>query len=262
VTTQLDAVRERLGGRRRVRPGPPHVIGVVSGRGGSGTSMVAALLAIRSARAGLRVLLVDADPLIDVQRVWLGLGRRSAWDEQEFRQRGAESLVTQVFGGLELLSLGGSDSTELEPRVLMRRVPSIFAERDIVIVDAGTRLQSLERCFDLKVGSLLVVSDAEAIGLASTHALLKAIALRSDLSASVLFNRVDRESARAGESVLRDGGRRFMGFEPSAVGYLPEDTGVSERMAGGAALPECLVESSLPELAAGVMPNLRPWAHA
>ena len=109
MTSQLDALRAQVG-RRRARRGLPHVVAVTSGRGGAGVSLVSALLAIRGAQAGLKTLLVDAEPWLDVQRVWLGLdkGRSLA----EVGSDPVESLVTHVHGSLDLLSLGGGPSTD------------------------------------------------------------------------------------------------------------------------------------------------------
>ena len=124
MSTQLATARQRLGGRRRARPGSPHVIGVLAGRGGAGVSLFAATLAIRSARAGLRTLLVDADPWLDGQRVWLGLPHRLAPSEERLRTEGPEALVTPVLGGLELASFGRGDPTSRDSRAILRRVPS------------------------------------------------------------------------------------------------------------------------------------------
>lgn len=259
MTTQLDYVRERLAGRRVARPGPSHVIGVVSGRGGSGVSLLSAVLAIRSVRAGLKTLLVDADPWLDMQRVWLGLPKAPSLESRPAGVEELESLVTSVHGGLELLSFGSGDAYQRDRRALARRAPSVFGERDIVVVDAGSRLESLDRCVDLDVGSILIVSGCDAVGLASTHALIKAMRTRTEIVPSVVFNQVDESEALAAETVLSHGARRFLGVEPRLVGGLPSDTGVRDQLTRGATLPECLVESSLPEQLAHVMTSLRPW---
>jgi len=258
VTSQLEAVRERLAGRRR-KPGPAHVIAVLSGRGGAGVSLLAAILAIRSTQAGLRTLLVDADPWLDVQRVWLGQPRGLSLADLRGSDVGPESLVTRVHGGLELLSFGTNEVPERDRRALVRRVPMIFSDRDVVVVDAGSRLESLERCLDLQVGSVLMVSGCDAIGLASTHALMKAVHAQSDMRPSVVFNRVGETEARAGRTVLAQGAVRYLGIEPEFVGYLDTDPSLSDGVSHDAMLPERLVGSTLPELVTPLMRHLRPW---
>lgn len=262
MTSQLEVVREKLEARRRPRPGPPHVIGVVSGRGGVGVSLVSALLAIRSANAGLRTLLVDAEPWMEVQRVWLGQPKGMTLDELKGSDLEAEALVRTIHGPLELLSLGASETLSRERRSLLRRVPPLFTERDVVVIDAGSRLEGLQRVFDLKVGSVLIVSGADAVGLASTHAMLKALAGKGDLSAAVLFNRLTEAEAASAGSVLSEGALRFLRREIDVVGSLPEDRALSDPEDPDALLPERLVASTLPHLVTSVMTRLLPWRSA
>lgn len=260
MTTQL--APGRLGARRRARAGSPHVIGVVSGRGGSGVSLVAALLTLRSALSGYRALLVDADPWLDMQRIWLGLPKGPSLAKLRGGREGPEALVTQVAAGLEIVSFGGGETSERDDRTLVRRVASIFGTRDVVVVDAGSRLESLTRCADLAVGSVLVVSGADAVALASTHALAKALGSTLDARGAVLFNRTEAEQASAAAEVLSEGARRFLGTSIPVVGHLPFDADVAGRLAGGATLPESLLGSSLPESAVEVMRGLPPWRPA
>ncbi len=262
MTSQLEAMRERIGGRRFARAGAPHVIAVLSGKGGSGVSLVSVLLAIRSARAGRRTLLVDADPWLDMQRVWLGLPKAPSLDGRYLGAEDVEARITPVHGGLELLCLGTGEAQGRDRRAGVRRVPTVFRERDAVVVDAGSRLESVERCADLDVGSMLIVSGCDAVGLASTHALLKAVGSRTEIEPTILFNQVDESAARAACTVLTNGAERFLGATPDVLGGLPTDTGLSDGLAKGATLLECLVSSHLPERVEALMPSLSPWEEA
>lgn len=235
------------------------MIAVVSGRGGSGVSLVSALLCLRSTVAGYRSLLVDADPWLDMQRVWLGLPKGPSLASLRAGSDGPEALVTRVADKLELVSFGGGELSERDDRALVRRVPSIFSARDVVVVDAGSRLESLTRCTDLRVGSILVVSAADAIALASTHALLKVIRATMELRPYVLFNRVEESQAAAAADVLSEGARRFLGEAPALCGHLPMDVALDGRLADGATLPESLLGSTVAEQALGVMRTLPPW---
>ena len=70
------AVRHRAGSSA----GVPTLL-CASGRGGSGTSMVAALIAVAAAGSGTRVLLVDADDLVGPQQMLLGVTPWAGWQE-------------------------------------------------------------------------------------------------------------------------------------------------------------------------------------
>ncbi len=257
MTSQLDAARARLGGRRRSRPGPPHVVALVSGRGGSGVSLLSAVLAIRSARSGRRTLLVDADPWLDVQRVWLGLPAGPSL--RDLAGDGPEAIVRRVHGRLELASFAGGEAPDRSHRALVRRVPPLFDDRDVVVVDAGARLEAVDRCVDLRVGSVVIVSGPDAIGLASTHALLKAFRARTELRPSVLLNRVREGETELATVVLTEGATRFLGAAPQVVGGVPMEPALAGGLTDGAMLAERLVDSELPEQLAALMPRLLPW---
>jgi MinD-like ATPase involved in chromosome partitioning or flagellar assembly len=218
------------------------------------------VLAVCSARAGRGTLLVDADPWLDVQRVWLGLPPGPSLTE--VAELGAEAIVRTVHGDLELASFAGPEVVDRSHRALVRRVPEVFESRDAVVVDAGSRLEAVDRCVDLRVGSVVIVSTPDAIGLASTHALLKAFRTRAEIEPVVLLNRVSRTEAELAAAVLSEGAGRFLGAPPTVVGGLPTDPLLVSGLGDGAMLAESLVASPLPDRMAAVMPDLLPWAAA
>jgi MinD-like ATPase involved in chromosome partitioning or flagellar assembly len=238
------------------------VLGVLSGRGASGVSLVSALLALASARSGRRTLLVDADPWLDVQRIWMGLPKGPRLETLRSSGGDPESLVVRVGGGLELASLGTSEPTNPGWRALVRRIPHIFAARQAVVVDAGSRLEALERCADLRVGSLLIVTEVDAVALGATHALVKAIRSRLAVPWQVVVNRAAADAAEAAASVLAAGMRRFMQCELASAGYIPHDLAFRDRLAASGALLDALADSSLIDIAPSLMDRLAPWRNA
>lgn len=222
--------------------------------------MVSALLAIRGASVGRRTLLVDAEPWLDVQRVWLGAPRTVTL--AELGSGPVERLVAPVHGSLELLSLTAGASESREVRAIVRRVPPLFNDRDLVVVDAGTRLHALERMIDLRVGSVVVVTAADAIGLASTHAMLKALMVHAEAPARILFNRTGGQELDVAASVLREGAKRFLACDLDILGALPEDPGLTNGITRGSRLPELLVQSTLLDQVHPVLTQLLPPAAA
>lgn len=196
---------------------------------------------------------------MEVQRVWLGQPQGASLEDLRGTDVEAESLVRRVHGQLELLSLGAAETLSRERRALLRRVVPVFEDRDIVVVDAGSRLAGLERVFDLRVGSVLVVSGADAVGLASTHAMLKALVAKGDLPASVLFNRLTEAEAGGAEAVLREGSFRFLRRDVAVAGSLPDDPSLANPEDPDALLPEQLVASTLPHVVTSAMTRLLPW---
>lgn len=261
MSRQASMLRDRIGIPRRRRVGPSSVLAVASGRGGAGVSLVAAALALRSAALGRRTLLVDADPWLDLQRIWLGAPAGVPLASLR-GGRDPESLVVDVGDYLELLSFGSGGPSDPDVRALARRVPTVFGARDTVVVDAGSGLTALERALDLNAGSMVCVSGADPVGLATTHAMIKACASTSPLMPVVLFNHVQEEQATAGRAVLSEGGRNYLGFEPRVAGVLSTDADLHRALAGGGLLPAALAGSKLVAKVDSILPTLTPWRSA
>lgn len=258
MTVQAYTLLDHLGGRSRRRTGSASVLAVASGSGGVGVSLIAASLALRSAAAGHRTLLVDADPWLEVQGLWLGV-RGGGPLERLSEGIEPEALVVPVDSELELLSFGPGEGAGSRVRHLARRVTGVFARRDVVVIDAGSGLGALERADDLNVGSLLVVTGADPVGLAATHALLKAAWSSTHTTAAVVFNRVSPEQANAGRAVLAEGGRRYLGAEPEVLPPIPLDPGLGRALGDGSPLNASLTASVLAPYVDQVMRGLSPW---
>ena len=238
--------------------GANRVLAVGSGRGGAGTSLVAALLAARAAMRG-RVLLVDADPLVGTQHLLWGVSEGPGLWALKGGALDPEDLLTPISASLSLITLsaGGDAPTEAEARTLLRRVSSLFSDWDTVVVDAGSRRSSLRSCRDLGVGVLLVVGQVDSFGIATTHALLKAAALDvPGLETPVLFNRAAAHEAERATDVLDDGVVRFLDQPLRIAGSFPSDLRLAAALEQGALLPGALAESPLLGLADGVLNQL------
>ncbi len=248
------AGRGASGGRSSGR-----VVAVGSGRGGAGTSLVAGLLAARAGVAGRRVLLVDADPLVGTQHLLWGVAEGPGLAGMRGGAFEPEDLTVPVSASLSLatLSPGGDVPPEGETRTLLRRMAALFSSWDAVVVDAGSRRSSLRTCRDLGVGALLVVGQVDPVGIATTHAFLKAAALDAPgLFTSVLLNRAAAHEAERGAEVLRGGVERFLDVPLHISGSLPFDARLAAAIEQGATLPGVLAESPLQGLADAVLTQL------
>lgn len=258
----LQAVQvRRFVASRGTRPGrgASRVVAVGSGRGGTGTSLVAGLLAARATAAGHRTLLVDADPLVGSQHLLWGVGEGPGVAAMRGGVIEPEELPVAVSSRLSIatLSVGGPDTTEAESRTLLRRIAVLFPSWDAVVVDAGSRRSSLRICRDLGVRTLLVVGQADPVGIATTHAFLKAAALDAPaIETPVLLNRTAAHEAERGTEVLREGVERFLDRPLRIAGSLPADTRLAAAMADGATLPGAFADSPLQGLADALLTQL------
>jgi secretion/DNA translocation related CpaE-like protein len=127
-------------------PRPAAVVAVLGGRGGAGTSVLAAGLAVTAARTGLRALLVDADPLgggVDLVLGWEALdGLR--WPALSHGSSGITppALVDALpsRGELAVLSWDRGDLLSVPPDAMEAALDAGRASRDLVVVDLPRRL--------------------------------------------------------------------------------------------------------------------------
>ncbi|MGC9668203.1 septum site-determining protein Ssd [Planosporangium sp. 12N6] len=127
-------------------PRPAAVVAVLGGRGGAGTSVLAAGLAVTAARAGLRALLVDADPMgggADLVLGWEALdGLR--WPALSHGSTGVAppALVDALpnRGELAVLSWDRGDLLTVPADAMAAALDAGRSSRDVVVVDLPRRL--------------------------------------------------------------------------------------------------------------------------
>ncbi|MDQ7908360.1 CpaE-like family protein [Phytohabitans sp. ZYX-F-186] len=141
--------------------GHGRVLGVVGGRGGAGASVLASGLAVTAKRAGLRTLLVDADPLgggLDLVLGWEDLdGLRWPALSQADGRIDATALVGALphRGGLVVLSWDRGEMVGLPPEAMAATMDAGRRACDLVVVDlprqfddaAVVALQASDRVF-------------------------------------------------------------------------------------------------------------------
>ncbi|MER6593234.1 septum site-determining protein Ssd, partial [Micromonospora purpureochromogenes] len=126
--------------------GPARTVAVLGGRGGAGASVFAGALAVTAARARLRTLLVDADPLgggLDLVLGWEDLDglRWPALTDADGRVD-APALVRALpsRGDLVVLSWDRGDLLALPAQAMAATVDAARRGRDFVVVDVPRQL--------------------------------------------------------------------------------------------------------------------------
>jgi MinD-like ATPase involved in chromosome partitioning or flagellar assembly len=155
----------------------PALIVVAGGKGGVGTTTVALNLAGALTRAGVRSLLVDADPcgdaalLCDIEeRYTLAdvLAGRRTWDEATcFGSDGVRLIVGQR--GWD--SLGSSAATA---RQLVDRLSAQDMHADAVVIDAGNRLGGIVPHVCGEADAVVMVTTTDAASVVDTFDAIKA----------------------------------------------------------------------------------------
>lgn len=227
-------------------PGSGHVELLAAGRGGVGTSTVCAVLGLTAARRGERVLLVDGaehtaslGPILGHPGTPPGLG---------LVVRGVarpEELLVELEPRLDLLP-GGDPEPELVSRTgrgrlsgAFRAVSGLYTAYDRVLVDGGSRLDTIVASAAGGVGHVTLVTTADRVSLAGAYAVVKVLATgRGGLPGDrlgVVLNRAagDAGPDRAALAHLREAADRFLGVRAGRSGMLPEDPAALAPLARG-----------------------------
>jgi flagellar biosynthesis protein FlhG len=211
-------------------PADTTVLVIASGKGGTGTSLVTALLGLTVAGEGRRVLLVDGTESYGALHLMLGVVPRHPLAALRGGQASAEELLTPVAETLALFPGGGADLPEAAPlsmperQVLFRRVAELYARYELVLVDAGSRLEAVLTACGGGVTRLLLVATEDQITMAASHALLKALEARMPgVTVDVLVNRATERDAREVHDHLATAAERFLGRPVGFVGAVPDD---------------------------------------
>jgi MinD-like ATPase involved in chromosome partitioning or flagellar assembly len=257
--SQADALRlVRARGGADARSGGDGTRGVTtllcaSGRGGSGTTLVSALLAMAAAGDGRRVLLIDADDFVGPLALMLGVTPRASWMDLRGGRVSPAEVVTPVSatlslvaGGAALQSAASTPLTQAERKACMRRLSMLSEQMDLVVIDCGSRLDTVlaaitphadERLLALSAGS-------DAVGLASTYALCKAVHEKHGaLLMEILVNRHEGSEAARCFDAIDAGARQFLALTLRLAGAIPADPTLDAALRSGMPFPDAAAGS-------------------
>jgi flagellar biosynthesis protein FlhG len=248
VPSQLETLRSAVGVRPRAAGSPgvgPTVLVVASGRGGSGTSLAAALLALAAAGDGHRTLLVDGDELLGPHALLLGVTPSVRWPMLRGGAVDVGDLPIAVAPTLALVAGGRGDATAggdvplsaAERRACFARLHTLAAAHALVVIDAGARLDTVLAAIDATradVRLVVVAAGHDPIALASSYALLKAVHARhATIAVDVLANRLDDATAVRVADTIAQGTEQFLGRAISFAGALPHDPNLDAALRAG-----------------------------
>jgi MinD-like ATPase involved in chromosome partitioning or flagellar assembly len=245
---------------------PERIAIVASGKGGVGTSVCSALLALSCAALGRRTLLIDGNEGNGTLHHLFGVRPLRSIDELRNPTVAVRDVCIDLGDAFTLVSSkpASGDQINLSPdarRAPFERLLPLSAEYDCVIVDGGSRLDAVLAIAASGAGHALLVTDADRIALAATFALLKVLATHAPtVRGSVLVNRHEASVAQRAGTQLTDACARFLGADISLAGSIPDDACL--RAAIGAGMPigdashDSPAAASMQALALSVFPFL------
>jgi MinD-like ATPase involved in chromosome partitioning or flagellar assembly len=202
---------------------------VTSGKGGVGTSMIAALAALTAAARGKRVLLVDACESGGSLHHLFGVRpTHSLWMLSHPRVQPSDALVS--VDEMLMFLPGGTSGAAVAPtsdddrRASLSRLAMVYGDFDLVLFDGGSRLDTITAISDLTDPSLLLVTSADRLSLAANYALVKSVrARRSNAVISVVANRHGEALSAEACEYLVDACAHFLGRSIEIAGAVPDD---------------------------------------
>jgi len=228
VSLQTEELRRFVADRppESWREASTRTIVVGSGKGGSGASTIAALLGLGMAEAGRRTLLVDGDDAIGALHHLFGIPSAS---DALLRQDDPDGEIIWVADRLALLP-GGSvrhrveavRTTPVHRSAFYRRIMPMAVTFDVLIVDAGSRLDSVVAATSTHAARYIAVSGIEPAALAASYALVKALEQRvPEARVELLVNGHDEVSALTAFQHVSTATEQFLGRDLTYAGTIP-----------------------------------------
>jgi MinD-like ATPase involved in chromosome partitioning or flagellar assembly len=242
---------------------PPALL-VASGKGGVGTSLMAALHALAAAARGDRVLLVDATETGGTLHHLFGARPpHSLWMLTDERSHPADVLipvdqgVTLVAGGTSGAAL--TPATDHERRQALKRLAQVYFAFDLIVFDGGSRPETIAAISEIADPTLLLVTSADRLALAANFALLKTVRARGlNARVRVLANRQNDTAAREACDFLVGAASHFLGRSIDVVGVIPDDPGMHAAIEAGMTLRDSLEDSTVIGAVRAVVSHLFP----
>jgi flagellar biosynthesis protein FlhG len=220
-------VRQRALAGTATGGGAVPLLVVSGGKGGVGTTTIAANLAIALARQGRRAVWVDADldhggnarlgqhpergSVIDVLA-----GRRTV---HEVLERGPSGI--QVLSG-DWASGALSDCSAAAQERFVADLKNLTPHADVVVIDAGSSRNHFARRFWQAANAVLAVTTADATSMMECYAAIKVLLAGDALPAIFPLVNLAPDAVAAGDvqARLADACRRFLGLQVTAAGHV------------------------------------------
>ncbi|MDX2022656.1 MAG: MinD/ParA family protein [Deltaproteobacteria bacterium] len=229
---QAEGLRQ-LAAKGRLGRAPLRVFAVTSGKGGVGKTNATANMAVLAAKAGKRVLVLDADLGLANIEILLGCKPKHHIGDLLYKGVSLDDVIMEGPHGLYLLPAGSGvqSLTELKTEQKMQLINSLDAledKFDVVFIDTGAGIGD-NVCFFAGAAqeSILVVSP-EPTSLVDAYAAVKVLSQDAGVSRfAVLINPVvDELAARDIYPKLTSVVSRFLKAKIRLLGYIPRDENV------------------------------------
>jgi flagellar biosynthesis protein FlhG len=225
---------------RRANSGPMRTIAITSGKGGVGKTQVAANLAVGLARAGNKVVLLDADLGLASLDLVLGVHVEDDIRSVLSGARAIDDILVDGPEGVKLLPAcpGRYEMANLGPKeraALLDAVDVLSHRFDFLIIDTGAGIGSNTVAFAAAADDVLVVTTPEPTALRDGYAMIKVLARRCGrerihLVANQVMNEMEGVEVHERLDTIV---RQFLSLELVYLGCIPRDEAVRHAVTAG-----------------------------
>ncbi|MGC3998702.1 MAG: MinD/ParA family protein [Anaeromyxobacter sp.] len=243
---QAQSLREHVGTRRGSGGFPMRVVAVTSGKGGVGKTHISANLAVLAAKAGRRVLLIDADLGLANADIVLGICPTRHLGHLLDGSASAEEVLTEGPRGIRVLGASsGIQSltalTDEQKLTLVSAFEPLDDRFDLVIVDCGAGIGDNVLFFAGAAQEALLVVSPEPTSLSDAYATVKVLSQDAGVSHfSVVANQAADFQGRDVFRRLTQVTDRFLDARLKYLGNVPRDEDSAAGGAGAAAAGRAL----------------------
>ena len=226
---QANSLRQLAAAGRMTRS-PLKVYAVTSGKGGVGKTNITANLATVMARAGKRVLVIDADLGLANTEIIMGVKPRYHFGDLITRGLSIEDVMVECPGGAMLLPAGSGVAalTHLTDDQKMRFVEAVDPLEDmfdVVLIDSGAGIGENVIFFVGAAQEAILVVSPEPTSLVDAYAAVKVLSQKAGVQTfNVIVNPiVDEMAARGVFQKLTTVTGKFLEAKVRHMGYVPRD---------------------------------------
>jgi len=164
----------------------PRVISISSGKGGVGKTFVSINLAAHAAKAGQRVLVIDADLGLANVDVMLGLHTTGSMRDLLNVEAKLEDLIVSTPYGFDVLP-GGSGLYELtnltsgDQQIILDSLRDAGRHYDLILIDTAAGIGDNVLYFASAAETALVVLTPDPTSLTDAYALIKVLSQQRDV---------------------------------------------------------------------------------
>lgn len=241
---------------------------VASGKGGVGTSVIASLAALAASDRGDKVLLVDATEaggtlhhlfgVRPTQSLWLLTDQRSNPNDVLIP---LEDHITLVAGGTSGTAL--APATDAERRAALARLAHVYGDFDTIVIDGGSRLDTISAVSELADPTILLVTSADRLALAANYALVKSVSAKREAAPiAVVANRHSESLAEEACDFLVGACSHFLNRVVDVAGAVPDDPCLHAAVGAGMTVRDALEGSPAADAVRGILTRVLPSSRA